>query len=1147
MGTRLLQIACLALAALIPALAQTQRGQISGRISDASGAFVPGAKLELTNPEMGVSVQAESNVQGLYTFPFVAHGKYNLRVTATGFAVSVLNGVEVATSTTTTANVELKVAQVSEQVTAEASPVVLETTTSVIGAAVEEKLKQDLPNLVSGGKRNPFSYIFTAPTVNRIGQLTIGGGRTNSHELLVDGQTADVQSSEIGSAGQLPSVEAIGEFKMVLNSMSAEYGRSSGGMTTFATKSGTNQYHGAAYWFLRNQKLDARTWQAARRDPRKQNEFGMAGGGPVIIPKVYNGTNKSFFWANVTGYKLRTLAASTVRTLPTQAMRQGDFSASDLNPVYDVLDPFTDAGGQRRRRLFPGNRIPSSRLSPVSKFFLDRLPNPTSPGSNNNFVGSARSVLDTWDFSVRGDQYIGDRDRLSGFYQWTDVANVGGNPAGLIWGVSSVNKMNRVRLDWNHNYRPNLIQQVLLGVNRNVAGSRNNSLGQNLGQASGLKGTFSPECPEIWFDRPTNLQLCSQLPVSQNAGLVSTFNYSLLWVRGAHNVKFGNQLIRYNQNQNRQGGTFIASASGSYLFTAGATADTNNTGGETFASYFLGYPGQATVGRPQILGPRETYAGFFIQDDWKISRKLTLNLGLRWDLNVPYTELHSQITGFDPDRPNPGATGRFGALTFYGKGPGRNGLTRPGVIHWKNFGPRLGFAYQIDSNTVFRGFAGIIYQGIQNANANFADRTGFLTQGSPLPPTDPFGLYYSWDQPFPQDVLGTVPNTDPAFRNGQAYAYQRREGIGRAPELYMASGGFQRQLPGAVVGEVTWLYNGMRHASDHLPINQLAPQFRGLGALLNEPLNSPQVRARGFGKPFPEFDEQFALWRALLPYPQYTGINEDASNHTGSTYHAVVFKAQKRFSSGLSFLASHTISKYLTDTTWAPGAFGSSPRDSYNRRLEKSIQRFDVPQRLVLAYSYELPFGKGRKYLASAGKAVDSVLGGWTVSGIHQYQSGTPLGIGGSLSVGIPTIGARADRVAGVPIRSSLGCGDLVFGNPSRNFLFNAGNPAQAVRTGRPLGFQPQGDYQIGNAPNTDQAARQCGIHNEDLSITKTFPVLGDRIRARLGAEFFNILNRHTWEYGTSGGNVAAANFGEITPVQHNGPRQVQLKLRIEF
>lgn len=1150
---------------LAPTSAQTQRGQIVGRITDSTGAVVPAASVEVTDPATGVKLETKTNDSGFYTVPYVQYGRYEVKVTAAGFAPYLFSGVEVATASTTTVNVELKLSSITTEVTVqEATPVVLESMSSGVGAVVEEKLKSELPNIVSGQKRNATSYVYTAPGVNPAGaglfgpteQMTIGGGRTLSQVIMIDGQTTSTASfgtSHGGvtcltgcTGGDLPSVESIGEFKLLLNSMPAEYGRSSGGTMIFSSKSGTNDYHGAAYEYLRNHKLDARPWEAPVRNVLKQNEFGVAGGGPLVIPKLYNGKSKTFFWSSLTGYTRRSDPSTGIVTLPTEAMRRGDFSAVDLNPIYDVLDRFTDSGGTTQRRQFSSggrlNVIDPARLSRVSNYFFNRLPLPTRPGSVNNFVGSSRQTLDTRDVSGKLDHYLGNKSRISGYYEWGKQTLDEGSILGEFFGRTIYNDRHRLRLDWSFNIRPNLIHQAIYGFTRPTNSSAQNGFGENIGRAAGITGTPDGNCPLVWIVNPV-FGFCLGSPNDSAANLISTFNDSLVWNKGKHNFKTGLEFIRWNENSNS-----TARSAGSYLFDPGQTANINNTGGNVWASFALGYPapGQVSTASPLTLGVRQSYLALFMQDDWKATQKLTISAGLRWDLNLPFTEVHDQITNLDLTMPNPGANNLPGALTYFGDGPGRNGLSRLGAIHWKNFAPRLGLAYQIDSKTVFRGFAGLVHQGITSANALFADRTGFQASGSPLPPVDPLGLYYSWDTPFPQAVLGTVPFTNPAFRNGQSVDYNNPQGVGRAPELYMWSAGFQRELPFNILIEATYLANNVKHSSDILQLNQLAPQYRDLGPLLLRPLNSPEVQAAGFRAPFPQFDTNLALFRALLPYPQFSGVRGVAEPYTASTYHAALFKAQKRFSSGLSFLVSYTVSKYITDSGWGPGAFGETARDTYNRKLDKGIQPFDIPQRLVLSYSYDAPFGRGKKFGSNASKPAQVLFGGWTISGIHQYRSGTPVSLQGTLSQPIPTVRSHANRVAGVPVRSSISCGEMEFGNPLKNYIWNAGNPLQAARTGRPLAFAPPGDFKVGNMPKVDPEARNCAVHNEDVSLTKSISIT-EKVRARFGADVFNVLNRHTWQADPQRNSITASNFGEIRPFQASGPRQVQMKFRIEW
>ncbi len=1166
------ELLMLVLLSVVPVSAQTQRGEVTGVVTDSSGAVIADAKVQLSSSQTGAKFDTQSNASGVYTIPFVAYGRYELSVTAPGFATYTRPIVEVATGTTNTVNVVLTVGEITQQVTVDAGAVVLESNTSSLGIAVDEKLKTDLPNLVNGDKRSPFSYIYVSPTVNPHMQLTIGGSRSGALEVLVDGQTTDVDSNFMGnSGGGLPSVESIGEFKLNLNSMAAEYGRSSGAVISYATKSGTNVYHGSGYEYLRNDKLDARPWAAASRDIYKQNEYGFAGGGPVLIPKLYNGKNKTFIWGDYTGYKLRTAAATAITTLPTSQQRGGDFSGAGIPTIYDALNIVTDAQGNLQRTPFPGNVIPTARISPVSNYFLNLLPQPNSPGAFLNYVGSASNQRNSNDVSLKGDQYMGEKSRLAVFYQFTKPVNNNGNFLGSTFGTSNSDTINRARLEWTYNFRPNLINQAQYGFTRHVAITAQNSLGQDLGAKAGLKGYYDPNCPDISVDRlrPGAAYICGGSAEASRFSLVSTVNDSLLWNHGEHTVKGGFQFIRWNSNVNAGGGSTGGApipAVGLFRFFAFETANTNQAGGTAWASFMLGYPDYTVVAQSQAYGIREGYVAPFLQDDWRITRKLTLNLGLRWDINLPYTELQGREATYNPNLPNPGATGLTGAIAFYGSGPGRLGTNTPGRVVWHDLGPRFGLAYQINPKTVFRGFFGVVLQGPQSGNADFADRTGFYGLGQIPPPSNPAGIAYNWTDPFPQNLLGTLPNLDPAIKNDQVETFQNPLTLYRAPQVYMWSGSIQREIKGNMILELAYLSNNSKHGIDHQYINALAPNYWGLGKFLLDPLNSTGVQAlpvvqamnrqpNGFRSPYPQFDPTLPLYRALLPKPQYPQIVDDGSPTTSSTYNAGYIKAQKRFSSGLSFLANFTLSKYLSDTMWAAGTYGSIPRDYYNRSLDKGLRHGDVSKRLVLSYSYELPFGPGRKFFSGSGIAGKVLLNGWTVSAIQQYEVGPPAVLDGYESIPVPltpsitTSGSRADRVLGVPVRSKTSCGDVQYGGSPSNpkgYLFNAGNAAEAAINGLPLAFVPEGDFKIGNTPNTDPQARQCPVYNEDVSITKDF-VIKERFRFRFGADFFNMLNRHTWTSGEFGQDVSQANFGLATPYQINGPRIIQMHVRIEF
>ncbi len=1145
-------------------LSQTQRGTIVGTISDASGAVVPNAAVQAVNDETGAKFDGASNSAGYYTINYLPYGKYSLTVNASGFKTYVVQAVEVATATTTTLNIGLTVGSTTEQVSVSASSVLLETTTTTIDAGIEQKLKDDLP---VNNRRNPLAYLSTVPGYAPSNQSVLAGGRYGTNNILLDGQAPDLSITQQGDFGNgaLPSVESIGEFVVMLNSIPAEYGRTGGPTITFATRSGTNDYHGAGYEYYDSSEFDARPWQAAQRGTSAQHYFGGVAGGPVWIPKLYNGHDKTFFFVDYSNIRNSSAGGSTsIQTVPTAGMRNGDFSGGGILPVYDPKNLVTAADGSVTYAPFSGNIIPASRQSTVSKNLFGIIPAPTLSGPVNNFVGVLSPGSATqWLLAIKGDQYLSANDRISGSYQGSRPQSTTASALGSNFGDVSRTNFNRGKVDWSHNFTPTTSQQILFGVSRQWSTTQSANYGQNLGAKSGLTGAFDGNCPRITVDRTLSdeFDICFNLN-SITAVTNTTANYALIMNRGRHTFKVGADWIRFNQNSNG-GSNSIQDAAGAYNFggvpprptisplstglsgyMTNATSQTNSTGGNSWADFYLGLPGIAYMAAPQILGYRQAYFATYFQDDWRVTRKLTVNAGLRWDLNVPYSEVHGQVSRFDPTVPNSGADGRPGALVFYGTGPGQLGTNQAGTYHFKDFGPRLGFAYQWDDKTVIRAFAGILYAGTQNVNVDFASRYGFQAAGEPVP-NGRFGTYYNWDQTFPQSVLGKTPNVDPTLKNGQGVEGQQPNGVAYAPANYMWSFSIQRQLPFQILGEVSYLSNNMKHGTDRLELNYLPQQYWDLGPLLDLPLNSPQVKAKGFGAPYPGFDMTQPLYQALRPYPQYQDIVEDATNGTSSTYHALILKAQKRFSSGLSFLANYTVSKYITDSQWAPGAYGSFPTIPNNRKLDKGLYRFDIPDRFVLSYSYDLPFGKGKTF-QNKNAFVNAVVGGWTVTGVQQYQGGPPAAFTGGFNVNIPTVTGGANRVLGVPTRSKVSCSAMVYGNPQLDYLFNAGNPAQALATGRPLAFSPSGDYQVGNAPRIDPQARQCGSSDEDLALFKSF-TLRERFRFRVGGEGFNMLNRHTWVSGSNGQVLTSPNFGEILPSQPFGPRTMRIKFRVEF
>ena len=1145
--------------------AQTTQGQINGRVTDTSGAMIPGAEVEVVNPSTGVSQQISANEVGQYVI-YVPFGTYDVRVSSLGFGTKLTTGVLVTTASETTVDVELDVETVAEQVSVSAAVAQLETSDTTIGAAIEENLMRHAPIPVQGQKRRPYQYISLSPGVNNTnGRGNVAGSRTLNTVIMLDGLSTETTNNGVGeqAVGTEPSVEAIGEYKLLLSNMSAEYGRSSGGLITYATKSGTNDLHGSVWNFHNNSFLNARPWQAAERANSRNNEFGIAGGGPVVIPKVYDGRNKTFFWSTLAYYRQSATGSPTnFLTLPTAAMRSGDFSHPDLNALYDRKDQFTDADNQVRFRPFANNQIPMSRQSRVSANVMQLLPIPTARDTPElNHVGAVASTFNPWDLTTKIDHQFNTNHRLSAFYMYGTAPRIETDPGGILddsFGRTTFNSFQRVRADYSWVQSPRVVHQILFGFNYQQNGREQNNFGQGLSGQLGLTGMPSNECPWIQLARASSfgVSICANPPSNKESKIVPNWAYSTLWNKGRHTIKFGYQGQFWRINRHDQGGFaggLTVGSSGTYLFgvsegnLGSETKNTDGSGGFHLADFYLGLPNFVGTAAGLALEEREAYHAIYLQDDWKILPKLTLNLGIRWDVQMPFKENRGQFSGFDPTLANPGISGNYrGALEFYGMSEGANGRLRVGPATYGNFGPRLGLAYQITDKLVFRAGAGIQYMAIQNTNVRSVNRTGHEARGNPPQRTSPFAPYFEWDNGFPSSQLGTPPFIDPTFLNNQSVTnWMNPQTIGTPPSLYMITGGFQRQF-GNWVLETTFYSNMGRNNADHERINDLHPDYWHLGPLLNLEISDPAVAAAGFGKPYPEFPDNLPLHRALRRFPQYGNVSNDAGINTGMNYNAFMLKATKRYSNGLSFLGHWTVAKQLGDVDWAPGAFGSNTRNSYNRKLDKRINRYDTTHRAVFNYSYDLPFGPGQRWGGTSAFS-HYVLSGWTISGVQEYVNGFPISTSGGLSVGIPG-GVRnlADRAPGVPWRSSIACGDMVFGDPERNFILNAGNPTQ-VTPSRPQAWLPPGDFVQGNAPEVDQETRQCPNFNEDLSVVKRIPLATEKVKLQIGADCFNCLNRHRWIAGRFGNNINSSTFGRIVPEQPKGPRTIQLRMRVEW
>ena len=1003
----------------------------------------------------------------------------------------------------------------------------------------------DLPLSVSGNMRNPESFIFLAPGVTGDATNTqINGSQSRGKEVLVDG----VGSTSPESGGVLftyPSVEAIAEFKLLSSNFSAEYGRTGGGFEIFTTKSGTNALHGSVFDYLRNDAFDARGFFARSTPVNRQNEYGFALGGPVLLPKLYDGRNKSFFHVVYSGFRFRQGATNTLTTIPPADFRSGDLSKlTDRNnrpvAIYDPATTRPDGAGGVTRDQFPGNIIPQSRISSVSQKIVALYPAPVNGGLFNNYLTTGARTFDREQLNVKIDHAFSDRSRLSAFTYLGTQTTVTPEllPMPLSPAKSEDYRSRWARLTHDYIVSPSVLNHFTLGYTREGQFWQTLSADQGWPDKLGLKGVLTDKgnsFPIVTFNNGyntlggsdiTNLTDVNQKSSGSQVNNAWQISDSVSWIRGKHSFKFGGE-ARWLQTN---GADFVLSQ-GRFNFnsleTALLTPAGRTTTGDAFASFLLGAVDTSAMNVLAVVpGNRYRYLAGYAQDDWKITRSLTLNIGLRYDLFFPRKERFNNMSGFDPDLPNPLAGNRPGAIAFLGEGQGRNGRESFANTYYRNFGPRFGFAWSMDARTVLRGGYGIYYApGNATAGLRSSQTFGFGFNASPTPSTTDGGVTpaFYWDSGFPQNFVHP-PVISPTVANDQAVNYIGRDD-GRPPYFQNWSFGVQRELPSRVVVEANYVGNkGTRLGTNLMNINELDPKYLALGSLLSRPVTSAEAQAAVIAVPYPGFTR--SVGQALRPYPQYLAISQRSNPNGNSTYHSLQVKGEKRMSMGLTYLVAYTWAKGISDGNVQAGG-GPAGQTYYNRRLEKAVSTDDVPQAVVISFLYELPFGPGRKWLH--GGVMGKVAGGWSFSGIHQYSMGKPIALAANNTLPAPSGavgGLRPDAVAGVARKN-----DFQEFDPATDRLIN------------PAAFALPAPFSFGTAARSYTDLRAFPFLNESWGVIKRTGIT-ERVTLTFRAEFFNVFNRVV--LAAPAANISAANFGRVS-AQANNPRQGQLALKLEF
>lgn len=1102
----LLIVVCLATLAI----AQTT-SSLTGTTVDKSGAAVPGVKVTAVNQETQLSREAISNESGTFNFALLPPGQYQVRVEKDGFK-PIRQEVRLEVNQAARLDFGLEIGNVSETIEVSAAAPLLESESSSIGQVIENKQITELP--LNG--RNFVQLATLGPGVSGAGfgaagtimsgtrpddsrpssELFSNGNREGSNNFLIDG--IDNNDRLTISIVLRPSVEGVREFKIQTNMFSADQGRSAGATVNVISKSGSNEMHGSAYDFLRNKVLDARDYFASPTQPKPafaQNQFGGSLGGPIK-------KNKLFYFGNYEGYRRRRTDPS-VNTVPTLAMRGGDFSA-----VRDIYDPFsvrrdtTTASGYVRDP-FPNRMIPSNRFDSITGRLVQAYPNPDTSSLVNNQTSTLRNGLDWNQGDGRIDYNLSDKDFIFGRFSRQDTlatrpstfsnATIPGFPANPIglgseasFAGTSYLKAYHTVVGWTRSFSPTWVMEAKMGFQRfNLDFTQEGAAaGAQLGQKLGVKNSNQgPQADGLPIVSPAQYQGIGQtrsLPIQRRQ---NTFNPTIAFtnIRGRHTLKMGadwrrRQITEFQTNQ----------GNGRFNFSKDFTTNPNNTGptGDTMASFLLGTA--SGIAQDFVLvwvGMRSWEHGYYFQDDWRVTDRLTLNLGFRYEYSSPVNEVGDRLANFDV------TTGRIKIAGF--NGTDRYAGVQPNRDNWS---PRVGFAYRMGSNTVLRGGAGIFYsvQGTGGAALRPFRQLPFgplnsvnIDQFSNTPRRMQDGL-----DPIPQLDFNTVtgPNQTGAFIS----------------------------IPGDFKNARVMQFNlQLQHEVQSIGTVFKAGYVGNLGRRLDATYNYNQPDP-GPGTP--------ASRRPLR------GLNPNATDVTyavtdgRSNYHSLQATAEKRFSAGLSFLAAYTYSHSIDNVPnqFGGGANGPLPQDIRYRNNDFGSSGFDIRQRFTASANYELPIGKGKK-LDFHNALGNGVLGGWQTNLIFTKQTGLPF---------TPTLASAVSNAGGSrPDRLTSGTID----NPDRakwfDTSFNTPGAAWATPT----------IYTYGNGGRN--ILYGPGRTNVDFSLFKNFPIR-ERFNLQFRSEFYNILN--TPQFGLPDATIGAGTAGTITSLA--GPmRQVQMALRLAF
>ena len=1115
--------------------AQTGRGTLTGTITDSSGAVVPRASVLLTNAETKTRFEAQTSAAGVYTVPELPYGRYAVEIRQAGFQTAVASGVQIAVNQVTRFDATLQVGEVQQSVEVTAAAPLLQQDSSTVQTNYNTKLMSELPLALGAfSVRSPEAFTFLTPGVVGTAWLnTINGGQTWSNSVLLDGASAGRSWHPGDFDESAPSVEALGEFSIKTNAFSAEYGRTGSAITSFAYRSGTNDLHGSVYAFERNEAFNAKGFYHQNTFDRKHDN-GFTTGGPIYLPKLYNGRDRTFFFFSFEKFLTNLQYDVSPLRVPTDRQKQGDFGEllTLRNPVQ-IHNP-------RDGTAYAGNLIPKSQWSKVSSYALQYFPsaNMIEPGTGLQRFYYQPQPTDLWNNlqTLVLDHNITSAQRFH--YSWSrrnnhrfrDPANLLPRDNPLTMFREQIYNTNQWRSSLDSVITSRLLNHLNIGIDRLRSYNATVTDGMDFVKNSGLKNVANTHTPAQNIGGYMGL---STTELNTHWETRYEIANNLTWVHGKHTFKFGGDIRRTRWNI-----PGLNNTAGTFTFNAMQTASRAGLGGDGFATYLLGAATSASK-RDALLTPgwRMLYTAAFFQDDWKVTSRLTLNLGMRWEVDFPRVEVANRYSGLNPYLPNPAAGGIPGVLEFATKDHRHFDNTS-----WRGFGPRAGLAYALDRKTVIRTGYGIYYNLIYY-DFGASMRAGFEAAPAFTSPDGKLPAFY-WDDGFP-DNYAKAPFFDPSAQNKQGIDYVAADG--KPPYIQSWNFTIERQLTSSFKVEAAYVANKGTRLNRILAMMQTKPDSLQLGDLLTKRIDDPAVAAAGFRTPYPTFIQDWGagatLWRALRPFPQYNSTNWINSTGGNSTYNSLQVKAEKRMSRGLQFMLAYTWSKSLTNTESSrrTADSGITPyQNSFMGINEKSVALSDRPHILATSFIYELPVGRG-KPVALTGIAA-KFLGGWQLTGTMRYVSGTPLNLEAACpSITLVNAGACRPSYTGVTPLYGPGWDDL---DP------NNGKPilnAEAFMVPRPYTFGNV-SRNMGNLRTKPGMAENAGL----LKHTR----LTERVRMQFRAEAFNLFNRV--QFAGPYTNVGAydpnrpsqtsrnQNFGFFSG-QANDPRVIQLALKLLF